>query len=106
MRHDKMMNSKAFGVEESAMSRADSAGVFAELGSDDAGAGAAGTPFEAVEALVEWIEERGAGLGDAAADHNHFGIEHVDEAGDGRGKGMNGCEPGIGGFFNVLDPEE
>jgi len=89
-------------TQQGAMGGADSAGMLAEFSFDDADASAARTPFEAVEAFVEWIKEGWAGIRDATANHNDFRIEDVDEAGEGCGESVNGSEPGIGGFGRAL----
>ena len=55
---------------------------------------AAGTPFEVVEGLLEWLEEKVFGTGgDAAAEDDELGIKDVDQRGDGGGEMADGGEP-------------
>ena len=65
----------------------------------EAGLVATGTPFEGVEHLLERREEKVFSTGgDAAAEDDDFGVEDVDERGDGGGEMADGGEPD---FFGV-----
>ena len=61
---------------------------------------ATGTPFEGVEHLLERREEKVFSTGgDAAAEDDDFGVEDVDERGDGGGEMADG---GVPDFFGVF----
>ncbi len=59
--------------------RAKCARAVAKFGRHDARARAAGPPLEPGEILIERTKQGWTGFGNAAADHHHFGIKHVDE---------------------------
>ena len=73
---------------------AEASGAIAEHRWSKAGLVAAGTPFEVVEGLLEWFEEKVFGTGgDAAAEDDEFGIEDVDQGRNGGGEMADGGEP-------------
>ena len=61
--------------------RADHAGLLAELGRDDANPIAPGRQRVAAHRLLRRLEQKVERVAEAAADDDHLGVEHVDEAG-------------------------
>src|SRR5262245_33282492 len=88
------MNARVQGHESGAVS----AGELAKLRGQKLRALADWTPFDGIESLLQWLEEGCAGSGDAAADDDGFGIENVDQAGNGAGEIADGFEPNGCGF--------
>jgi hypothetical protein len=81
-------------VLEKIENRTKASGAIPKLRRHEAGLVAAGTPFEFVDGLLEWFEKKVFGTGgDAAAEDDDFGVEDVDQGGDGGSEMADGGQP-------------